>query len=174
MAYTDKDKERAFKLYCRHGGNAAKVARILKYNVLTIYDWRDKFGWDQRQEYIDAKAEMELVGEKKELELSSKRRVLATLEKIVAEIWTRIENDPDVKASYRDLISAIEKIIDIRGLKAPEKLEMLAGIKTTVTIEPKLTEEQQHIRDIETLRALKNKYGSLDKLLDTIDIDSHD
>lgn len=167
--YDSKTKEKAFKLYCTLDGNAQAVSRNMGIAPLTIYAWRDKYNWEERRLSIATKVDKEVAEVKKRLKLDTLKNREDALKLMINSIWEKIQSG-EITPTGQMLVSLFDQLHKMAGDYAPEKVEMLAGIKTIV-VKPKLTEEQQNLRDLEEIKRLRKKYGSLDQFCDDNDCD---
>jgi len=162
-SYNDDVHEQAFKLYCAHVGNCQAVSRHMHIGQNTIYSWRDKYGWDDRIAAIDARTDNEIEEVTKEIKLETLKDRKNALQTMVNSIWKRIDSG-EIKPTAQILVGLFDQLHKVAGDYAPERIEMLQGIK--IIVEPSLTSEQEYSRDMEDIKRLHKKYGELCKFYD--------
>lgn len=146
----DMRQERAYQMWAtgehREGkGWAPPISRVMSIPVRTLYDWRDRYQWDERR-----RADLLMVGE--EATASARHRFASALHKAVSRHLKIIEtgSDKDALGAIRLLYMAalpevfnrltlkgiepsqtyIDKqlVIDLSKLSSAELLDATAGI----------------------------------------------
>jgi len=157
-SYNDNVREQAFKLFCSYLGNCKAVGKHMHISQNTIYGWRDKYGWEDRLTAINSRTDNEIKEVSKKIKLETLKDRKNALQIMVNSIWEKIDSG-EIKPNGQMLVSLFDQLHKVAGDYAPEKIEMLQGIK--IIVEPQLTNEQQYERDMDEIKRLHEKYGEL-------------
>ncbi|MBI5075621.1 MAG: hypothetical protein HZB62_10720 [Nitrospirae bacterium] len=123
-----ENRELAFRIYCRCGGNVEMTLREMAKEGLTLskptfYDWMEKFNFEERRTKVDAETQ-----KAKDSQLSFDDKMLGALLKQKEKYETYFETltIPDHQAQYA-YAGIIKTIFDIRSRTASFKTSLFIG-----------------------------------------------